>query len=618
MIDFRSLSYFLVACECENLGSAARELGIAPSTLSASLKSLETSFGISLFHKQGGGLLPRRLAHWLYRAAVPVLLLEGFARRRIIAPQGATTGRIAIEVRLRFAFGQFRRALAKAIADMAEEEPLILADPEWPLEDDAAFGTVPSESLGFTENCSVVIESIVRPALPEETVLREDPWMLVRSRFEPHANDLAPDSPRIALVPAFSANVVDQIIAYGRTNGIEVRSVDSNPGDWPQLIGDNPGAALLLPSSAVGTRPGGSRAIATPLDPPIASTLVARTDGSPLADRFVEHLKRALADGSSAPVFAPMLTERRVRYFNYAYDLGRISAAARAASVAQPALSQQLHKLEESLGTSLFDRCAFGLIRTEKSILFSQTASLLDRRLREMEMSGMTASLAEGGRLSLGVLPSVSHNGHLVNRITDALLGMRERYPTMSITVREAPNGTLRNWVLRGTVGLAIVETALSQMPRLALDADEELAVIADPRHNLLPTGPVRLADLAKIPLALPTTLFGIRQLLDTAARNADVDLRPKHEIDALTMLIALLKREPIATVLPASALRPEIVHRELVAHPIIEPVINRRLFVIYSGDRSLTPAERELVKLLRQHLSQPSPGAPVALEALG
>lgn len=345
---------------------------------------------------------------------------------------------------------------------------------------------------------------------------------------------------------------------------------------------------------------------------------MARTDGSPLADRFVEHLKRALADGSSAPVFAPMLTERRVRYFNYAYDLGRISAAARAASVAQPALSQQLHKLEESLGTSLFDRCAFGLIRTEKSILFSQTASLLDRRLREMEMSGMTASLAEGGRLSLGVLPSVSHNGHLVNRITDALLGMRERYPTMSITVREAPNGTLRNWVLRGTVGLAIVETALSQMPRLALDADEELAVIADPRHNLLPTGPVRLADLAKIPLALPTTLFGIRQLLDTAARNADVDLRPKHEIDALTMLIALLKREPIATVLPASALRPEIVHRELVAHPIIEPVINRRLFVIYSGDRSLTPAERELVKLLRQHLSQPSPGAPVALEALG
>jgi DNA-binding transcriptional LysR family regulator len=243
-------------------------------------------------------------------------------------------------------------------------------------------------------------------------------------------------------------------------------------------------------------------------------------------------------------------------------------------------------------------------VRTEPGERFALAAGLLDKRLRELEISGATASLVEGGRLSLGVLPSVSHHGHLVNRITEAVLQLRERYPAMSITVREAPNGTLQNWVLRGRVGLAIVETALSQMPRLALDASEELVVIADPRHGLLPPGPVKLSDLSKIPLALPTALFGLRQLLDAAARDVGVEIRPKHEIDALTMLIALLSREPIATVLPASAVRPEILSRELSAHLIIEPTINRRLFVIYSADRSLTPAERDLVKLLRSTLA--------------
>ena len=107
--------------------------------------------------------------------------------------------------------------------------------------------------------------------------------------------------------------------------------------------------------------------------------------------------------------------------------------------------------------------------------------------------------------------------------------------------------------------------------------------------------------------LALPTPLFGIRQLVDVSARNARVELRPKHEIDALAMLIAMLTREPIATILPASAVRLELESGELAAYPITEPTILRRLFVIYSGDRSLTPAERDLVKLLRTKLARPT-----------
>lgn len=608
MIDFRSLSYFVVACEQENLGAAARELGIAPSTLSASLKALETDFGGALFRKQGAGLSPKRLAHWLYRAAMPLLLMEAFACRRVSADADDAITRLRVDVRLRFAFGQFRLALAKATAETAKAEPLVLVDPQWPLETGAAFGTASAEMLGFDEDNSVVVEALARPADPTagEIALRDDPWMVVSRHLgageDQHAS--AAISGQRLIVPAFQPSVVDQLIQHLRASRIGVQTLDAAPGDWPQLLDEHPGGVFLLPESAIAPRLGVSRINAVPLDPPLSATLVARTDGSALALRFVARLKKAFGDRGPSPIFEPVLTGRRIRYFNLAYELGRVSAAARAASVAQPALSQQLHKLEDSLGTTLFDRRTFGLVRTRTSANFALATNLLDRRLRELAMSGATASLIEGGRLSLGILPSVSHHGHLVNRITEAVLALREQYPAMSVAVREAPNGTLQNLVLGGRVGLAIVETALSQMPRLALDASEALAVIADPRHGLLPPGPVRLADLPRLPLALPTGLFGLRQLLDGAARAAGIEIRPRHEIDALTMLIALLAREPIATILPASAVTPEIVAHELSAHTIVEPTINRRLFVIYSGDRSLTPAERELVRLLRLHLS--------------
>ena len=90
----------------------------------------------------------------------------------------------------------------------------------------------------------------------------------------------------------------------------------------------------------------------------------------------------------------------------------------------------------------------------------------------------------------------------------------------MKLVIQEAPNGTLQDWVIRGLVGVAIVETVLPRMPRLPLGSSERLAAIVHTRHKLLPPGPVTLADLARLKLALPTNRFGLRQLLDSAAEQ--------------------------------------------------------------------------------------------------
>jgi LysR family transcriptional regulator, nitrogen assimilation regulatory protein len=109
---------------------------------------------------------------------------------------------------------------------------------------------------------------------------------------------------------------------------------------------------------------------------------------------------------------------------------------------------------------------------------------------------------------------------------------------------------------------------------------------------------------LAKVPLVLPTEQFGLRQLLNEAARTASVKLRPRDEVDSLALLVALLEREPVCTVLPPSALGSELVLGELLAHPIIEPTISRPLHITYGADRSLTLPERDLVALLREALN--------------
>jgi DNA-binding transcriptional LysR family regulator len=213
--------------------------------------------------------------------------------------------------------------------------------------------------------------------------------------------------------------------------------------------------------------------------------------------------------------------------------------------------------------------------------------------------------MPQARRIVAGILPSVNQHGFLVNRITEAIVDVQARYPALKLVVQEAPNSTLQDWVIRGLVGVAIVETVLPRMPRLPLGSSERLAVIARAEHQLLPPGPVRLADLSRLKLALPTNRFGLRQLLENAAGEHDLRIHPHMEIDSLPMAVAALARLPICTILPPSAVARELASGDLVAHPIIDPTIARRLYVIYSGERVLSEPERALVNALRKKLSE-------------
>jgi LysR family transcriptional regulator, nitrogen assimilation regulatory protein len=610
MIELRSLAYFVVACRCETLARAANELGIALSTLSAALKSLEADLGLSLFGRINAGLYPTAGARWLMRAAEPMLATEAFARRLLPLPQGRDARLLTIELGLSFTIGGLSEAIQSAIEAMAAHRPHVLIDPVW----------TDSRNLPRVDGIAALWPGLperkIRIALAGEreekndraTSVLVDRWVLAcrlpaGTRKPPSAADLA--AGRI-VIPALAPPLVEQADRY--LNRLKVRGarlVNDDPGEIPRLIDEYPDAALFLPGSLLSRRLGLQRVWTVPPDPPLTSRIVARAPADRLAREFIKYLKRALSDQRRPQAFRPLISLRQIHYFNLIQRVRRVSAAARGANITQPALSEQLSKLESILGARLFIRHDDGLATTAVGDRFTPIAKTIEASFQRLSSGGPAAAGPPSRRIAIGILPSVSQRGLLVNRVADAVLQVQERHPALKLLVQEAPNDTLQDWVMRGLVGLAVVETSLPRVPRLPLGSSEGLAVVAHQKYDTLPLGPVRFADLIRLPLALPTHRFGLRQLLETAAEQRNVKLQPAIEIDALTMIAAVLARTRLCTVLPPSAVERELATGELTAHPIIEPTIARRLFVIYSGERSLSAPERELVKTLRARLSQ-------------
>ena len=607
-MELRALAYFVTACRSLSLAHGAGRLGIAVSTLSAVLKSVEDDTNVVLFHRRNNALYPNGAAVALIRAIEPLLMAEQFARRWLQVSPRANLKILRVEIALTHTVGGVAAALRRAAETFGAERPDVLIDPVWIDERDRP--PVPP----LTESNHQTVRSVLRIGIgvSEGRTLRgdidllDDRWVFASrlpagTRTPPRAAEFAAGR---LIVPLLSPTLIDQADRYlSRHRFPNVRFVDDHPVELPRLIDERPDAALFVPRTVTTARLGLANITTVEPDEPLRSRLTARPLGpGSMSGLFAEHLRSALSEGETH-VERTLMTLRQVRYTALVQRLRRIASAARAGNVSQPALSQQIRKIEEALGGALFERRGDGVIPTARGERFAEIAAFIETRSRLIS-EGETGAPAQGRRIAIGILPSVSQHGFLVNRITDAIVGMQARHPGLKVVVQEGPNGALQDWVTRDLIGVAIVETALPHMPRLPLASSEELAAVAHPAHGLLPEGPVRLAELVRQKLVLPTTRSGLRQLLDAAAEARNLKIRPVLEIDALPMAVALLARMPVCTVLPPSAIANEVTNGDLVVHPIVEPAVSRRLFLIYSGDRELSPPERDLVNALRRSLS--------------
>jgi LysR family tcuABC transcriptional regulator len=120
---------------------------------------------------------------------------------------------------------------------------------------------------------------------------------------------------------------------------------------------------------------------------------------------------------------------------------------------------------------------------------------------------------------------------------------------------------------------------------------DEALYLIAAPGFPGFPDGEtVSLASLAGLPLAMPTRLHGLRNVLTSAADRESLGLNVTLEIDSLAMVMDAVGAGLVATIQPGAALRRVAAAGLRMARVADDGLIRRNLLVSLS-DEELSPA---------------------------
>lgn len=283
---------------------------------------------------------------------------------------------------------------------------------------------------------------------------------------------------------------------------------------------------------------------------------------------------------------------RQLRYFvTVAEDLNFTRAAARV-HVAQPAISQQIARLEHELGQELFDRSGRQIRLTAAGEMFLPFArETLETAARGRDaVASLAGALA--GRLSIGTIQSPPPS------LLDVLAAFHHDHPLVEISLRTANPQHLAEHVAKGTLDAALLGITGQPLPAAVATAaytTEPLLALVAPDHALAGRAHITLTALKDQPLATLTHGSGLRTVLETACAKAGFAPLIHAETDDISLLIDLAARRlgvalvPGAGLVPGTGLVPS--RPDLVVLRVHRPKLARRTVLAWHRHRPTRPA---------------------------
>ncbi|MDO8186051.1 LysR substrate-binding domain-containing protein [Conexibacter sp. JD483] len=284
---------------------------------------------------------------------------------------------------------------------------------------------------------------------------------------------------------------------------------------------------------------------------------------------------------------------RQLRYLVALADERHFTRAALRCHVAQPALSQQIGKLEGELGVALVERTTrrVALTGAGEALVARARRVLAELDAADAELQQLTGLLA--GRLTIGITQTPGPFDLL-----PLLRRFHRSHPGVELAVREGLSTDLADELRAGALDVAL----LSRLPaagreRLTLQplASEPLVAVLPPAHRLAGRRRIDLGELRAEPFVVFHDGATIREAVAAAALAAGFAPRVAFEIQEVGRTRAVVSAGLGVAVLPrsdATAPGPRVAVAEL------RPRLRHEIALATRADGAHTPAAQALLAL--------------------
>lgn len=292
------------------------------------------------------------------------------------------------------------------------------------------------------------------------------------------------------------------------------------------------------------------------------------------------------------------MNRHQLELFKVVAEKKNFSQASEILHISQPAISQQIHLMEEELGIKLFRRTTRKVSLTDEGKLLYNYAIQICNLFADAEKSLSEFSGVVRGHLTIGASQTIGE--YFLPKFIGSF---KELYPQVLITIDIFNTQHITKAVHDQTLDLGLVEgnvdaEGLNVTPFL----DDELLVIVNPTHPLAIQKSVTFEQLTLFPFVLREKGSGTRQIMEDAMVNAG------WEMDNFSVIMELGSTEAVKSAVEANlgisilserTVQKELLFKTLKALRIEGLKIMRKFFVITNSKRYLTPAMEHFLNFI-------------------
>ncbi|WP_167630958.1 LysR family transcriptional regulator [Mariprofundus ferrooxydans] len=193
---------------------------------------------------------------------------------------------------------------------------------------------------------------------------------------------------------------------------------------------------------------------------------------------------------------------------------GSVSMAATARHLTQPAISNQLKRLQDSVGVPLYRRQGRGVVLTSTGEIFYRHALQVQHSLQQTELFADGLQGLTAGRVRLAASQTIAGSF-----LPAALVLFNQLYPEIEIFVDSANSQQVFDRMDTHDLGLveSLLPTAVPDCCSVELLGHDRIVAVMRPDHPLAAQPAIELSELAMYPLIWREAGSGTRDVLEQA-----------------------------------------------------------------------------------------------------
>lgn len=289
-----------------------------------------------------------------------------------------------------------------------------------------------------------------------------------------------------------------------------------------------------------------------------------------------------------------------IRYFLEVARSGSIRRAAEKLHIAPSAVSRQLQKLEHDLGARLVERYRSGIRLTDAGqVLYDHAAKVL------RDLDTVRDLINDLRHLRRGEVTIWSVEAVQSAVLAPMIAQLQQEFPEIAVSVSIGSTERILDALRGDEANVGIVFNA-PRHPDLTEVATYKIPLyaIVSPTHSIAKCPSVKLRDLQNETFSLPDPSFGLRQLIDRAARVSGVALRSTLRTNSFLMCKALAACGRAVTLLPLLSVASECRAGELIAVALRDDVLtNGSMEILVRRNRAGSFAAKYCVSQLKSRM---------------